>query len=456
MPPSESSISASSGVTSLAKEKTVVRDNAHSFAFRDISLTVSTSQGRQQLLSSLEGVVRGGRLTALMGSSGAGKTTLLNTLAQRSISGGIAKGAIHMNGQPLLKSFRRRVGYAEQMDLHEETSTVLEAVRFSALLRQPATITIAEKYAYCDEVLELLELRDVSNAVIGIPGRGLNSETRKMVTIAVELAAKPDTLLFLDEPTSGLDSAAAFNVVRALKKLADSGLAILCTVHQPSSNLLGLFDDLLLLAPGGRCVYNGALGGEGRQMINYFEGNGAIPCVSGENPGKCSGFLRPWGSSCSLRRLAEWMLTTIGAGDPSYRGPDWAEVWKLSEECKTMAVEVERAMNCVPPATDLRPSPLSDDSGYYSASLGTQALAVLKRAFVAQWRKPEYVYGKIIMHVVSRRVCLVGVTKMATDTSSNSLAPCSTASHSTRLGSPAKTCNYDCSASSSSWLWRRH
>jgi len=103
------------------------------------------------------------------------------------------------------------------------------------------------------------------------------------------------------------------------------------------------------------------------------------------------------------------MLTTIGAGDPGYRGPDWADLWIQSDECKVMAYEVEQAMRCVPQKTDLHASTLSNDLGYYSASLLTQATAVIKRAFRAQWRKPEYVYGKIVMHVVSIPACFVGV-----------------------------------------------
>ncbi|CAK4034456.1 ABC-2 type transporter [Lecanosticta acicola] len=371
-------ISASSAIENPISERTTGVNNA--FAFRNINLTVRTSGGPKQLLKSLDGVVGGGRLTALMGSSGAGKTTLLNTLAQRSIKGGKLEGEIRLNGEPLLKSFRRKVGYAEQMDLHEETSTVLEAIRFSALLRQPACIPVTEKYAYCEQVIDMLELHGVAHAVIGTNDRGLNPETRKIVTIAVELAAKPETLFFLDEPTSGLDSAAAFNVVRMLRKLADSGLAILCTIHQPSSNLLGLFDDLLLLGTGGRCVYNGPLGQDCREMIDYFEALGAAECNLGENP-------------------AEYMLTTIGAGDPSYRGPDWADKWALSDARKRMSVRLEHAMRSSPPSAQTPTAPLSEDLTYYATSLLTQTLAVLKRAFVAQWRKPEYVYGKIIMHV---------------------------------------------------------
>jgi ABC-type multidrug transport system ATPase subunit len=48
--------------------------------------------------------------------------------------------------------------------------------------------------------------------------RCLGVEQRKRVTIGVELAAKPNLLLFLDEPTSGLDSQSAFSIVRFLKK----------------------------------------------------------------------------------------------------------------------------------------------------------------------------------------------------------------------------------------------
>jgi ATP-binding cassette subfamily G (WHITE) protein 2 (SNQ2) len=115
---------------------------------------------------------------------------------------------------------------------------------------------------------------------------------------------------------------------------------------------------------------------------------------------------------CLLRGPAEWMLTTIGAGDPSYPGPDWAELWKLSVEHKIMADKVAQAMECLPPTAGPQRSPVSDDSGYYSASPVTQALAVIKRAFVAQWRKPEYVYGKIIMHVVSIPTCTSSVAEI--------------------------------------------
>lgn len=186
--------------------------------------------------------------------------------------------------RPLPKSFQRATGFAEQEDIHEPTATVRESFRFSALLRQPKNIPVQEKYDYCERVIELLELQPIAGAIVGQVGAGLNQEQRKRVTIGVELASKPELLLFLDEPTSGLDSLAAFNIVRFLRKLADSGQAVLCTIHQPSALLFEHFDDLLLLQSGGRVVYHGELGSDSRTLIDYFEGSGARPCRPNENP----------------------------------------------------------------------------------------------------------------------------------------------------------------------------
>jgi ABC-type multidrug transport system ATPase subunit len=74
------------------------------------------------------------------------------------------------------------------------------------MLRQPKTVSKQEKHDYVEEVIKMLNMSDFAEAVVGVPGEGLNVEQRKLLTIGVELAAKPKLLLFLDEPTSGLDS----------------------------------------------------------------------------------------------------------------------------------------------------------------------------------------------------------------------------------------------------------
>lgn len=140
------------------------------------------------------------------------------------------------------------------------TSTVRESLEFSALLRQPNSVPKEEKLAYVNEVISILEMEEYADAVVGVPGEGLNVEQRKRLTIGVELAAKPELLLFLDEPTSGLDSQTAWSIMMLMKKLTNNGQAILCTIHQPSAVLFQQFDRLLFLKSGGQTVYYGDIG----------------------------------------------------------------------------------------------------------------------------------------------------------------------------------------------------
>jgi ABC-type multidrug transport system ATPase subunit len=139
----------------------------------------------------------------VQGASGAGKTTLLDVLANR-VTMGVVSGDMLVEGHQRDSSFQRKTGYVQQQDLHLETSTVRESLTFSALLRQSKNTPHSDKLAYVEEVIKLLDMQDFAEAVVGIPGEGLNVEQRKRLTIGVELAAKPDLLLFLDEPTSGL------------------------------------------------------------------------------------------------------------------------------------------------------------------------------------------------------------------------------------------------------------
>lgn len=366
----------SSGSDSEEPVKGVAK-NESVFTYQNVNYTIPYEKGERKLLSDVQGYVRPGKLTALMGASGAGKTTLLNTLAQR-INFGVVTGDFLVDGRPLPKSFQRATGFAEQMDVHEGTATVREALRFSALLRQPREVSIEEKYEYCERIIDLLEMRTIAGATIGKIGQGLNQEQRKRVTIGVELASKPELLLFLDEPTSGLDSGAAFNIIRFLRKLADSGQALLVTIHQPSAVLFEYFDELLLLKSGGRVVYHGPLGKDSRELIHYFEKNGAKKCPHNANP-------------------AEYMLEAIGAGNPDYEGQDWGDVWAASPEHEQRSKEIQSMINDRRSAGS---AALVDDREY-AMPLSTQVYSVVKRNFTSYWRTPEYIVGKVFLHILT-------------------------------------------------------
>ncbi|RFU75353.1 brefeldin a resistance [Trichoderma arundinaceum] len=355
-----------------------IAKNEAVFTFRNINYTIPYEKGERQLLQDVQGYVRPGKLTALMGASGAGKTTLLNALAQR-LRFGTVSGEFLVDGRPLPRSFQRATGFAEQMDIHEPTSTVREALQFSALLRQPKEVLKEEKFAYCETIIDLLEMKDIAGATIGKVGQGLNQEQRKRLTIGVELASKPELLMFLDEPTSGLDSGAAFNIVRFLRKLADAGQAVLCTIHQPSAVLFEHFDELLLLKSGGRVVYHGPLGKDSQQLITYFESNGAHKCPLDANP-------------------AEYMLDAIGAGDPNYHGQDWADVWASSAEHEERSHEIQDMISA---RQQVEPSKNLKDDREYAAPLSQQTSMVVKRAFISYWRSPNYIVGKFMLHILT-------------------------------------------------------
>lgn len=229
----------------------VIQRQTAIFHWQDVCYDIKIKSEERRILDHVDGWVKPGQLTALMGVSGAGKTTLLDVLATR-VTMGVVSGEMLVDGRLRDSSFQRKTGYVQQQDLHLETSTVREALEFSAILRQPAAVPRSEKIAYVNEIIKLLDMEPYADAVVGVLGEGLNVEQRKRLTIGVEMAAKPELLLFLDEPTSGLDSQTSWSILDLLEKLTRNGQAILCTIHQPSAMLFSRFDRLLFLAKGGR------------------------------------------------------------------------------------------------------------------------------------------------------------------------------------------------------------
>lgn len=99
---------------------------------------------------------------------------------------------------------------------------------------------------FVEEVMELIELNPLRNALVGLPGvDGLSTEQRKRLTIAVELVANP-SIIFMDEPTSGLDARAAAIVMRTVRNTVDTGRTVVCTIHQPSIDIFEAFDEVKL------------------------------------------------------------------------------------------------------------------------------------------------------------------------------------------------------------------
>ncbi|KAE8351305.1 ABC-2 type transporter-domain-containing protein [Aspergillus coremiiformis] len=348
-------------------------------SWRSLCYDIPVKDGTRRLLDDVNGWVKPGTLTALMGVSGAGKTTLLDALAQR-VSIGVVSGDVLVNGKGLAANFPRRTGYVQQQDLHVETTTVREALRFSAMLRQPRSVSQREKYDYAEQVIQVLGMEDYAEAVVGRVGEGLNVEQRKLLSIGVELAAKPTLLVFLDEPTSGLDSQSSWTICAFLKKLTSQGQAVLATIHQPSATLFQTFDRLLFLAKGGKTVYFGDIGRDSRILLDYFERNGGRICQEQENP-------------------AEYILEMV-SGDVGKDAPDWVTVWNESPEHTQVLAELDR-LHYLQGGDSNSPAEEEGNNNEFAMPLYSQLYHVLHRVFQQYLRQPEYIFSKFILGIVS-------------------------------------------------------
>ncbi|XP_031100886.1 ABC transporter G family member 31 [Ipomoea triloba] len=335
------------------------------------------TEKKLQLLSNVSGVFSPGVLTALVGASGAGKTTLMDVLAGRK-TGGCIEGDIRISGHPKeQRTFARVSGYVEQNDIHSPQVTVFESLWFSSYLRLPKEVTRKQTKEFVEEVMELVELDTLRNALVGLPGSsGLSTEQRKRLTIAVELVANP-SIIFMDEPTSGLDARAAAIVMRTVRNTVDTGRTVVCTIHQPSIEIFEAFDELLLMKRGGQVIYGGKLGPQSQTMINYFQSMpGTSPISPGYNP-------------------ATWMLEITTAAAEERIGHDFAELYRNSEQYREVEASIKRLS--VPPENS---EPLKFKSDY-SQDIFSQFRICLWKKNIIYWRSPSYNAVRICFTIIT-------------------------------------------------------
>ncbi|XP_033145872.1 ABC transporter G family member 33 isoform X3 [Brassica rapa] len=335
------------------------------------------NEKKLQLLSDITGAFRPGVLTALMGISGAGKTTLLDVLAGRKTSGYI-EGEIRINGYlKVQETFARVSGYCEQTDIHSPNITVEESLIYSAWLRLVPEIDHKTKIRFVKEVLETIELEEIKDAMVGVPGQsGLSTEQRKRLTVAVELVANP-SIIFMDEPTTGLDARAAAIVMRAVKNVAETGRTIVCTIHQPSIDIFEAFDELVLLKRGGSMIYTGPLGQHSSHVIQYFE---SIPGVA-----KIKDNYNP----------ATWMLEVTSQSVEIELNMDFAKIYKESALYKSN-YELNQQLS--------KPDPGSSDLHFertFAQSWWEQFKSCLWKMSLSYWRSPAYNLMRICHTLVS-------------------------------------------------------
>ena len=252
----------------------------HPSTLRWIGLTVTAGNGRfdrsekRTVVASTSAHLCSG-CTALMGPSGSGKTSLLNAATGLRTSGLYTQGRVLLDGVPLEHWHRGAISLVPQDDVLPAELNAREALIFACALSVPWAL-IADRLALVEAVLSKLHLLPIAHNLIGrrlAGGRGISGGERKRVSIGASIVTCP-RILFLDEPSSGLDAYRAFEIGQLLHSLAEhSNRLVLLSVHQPSSQLFGLFDSLFLLADG-RTVYHGSPS----EAVGYFNNSG-LPSI---------------------------------------------------------------------------------------------------------------------------------------------------------------------------------
>jgi len=211
------------------------------------------SNSKRVVFENLNGCIRSGQISAILGPSGAGKTSLLTALCGGKLTN--YRGSIQLvGGDP---NRRMQLSIIPQKDYLIENLTVRENLHYSSQL-----LNTEKNFNHEAKIMRVVKMLNLSHC-FDSPASNISGGEYKRVSIAQELLRQPD-ILILDEPTSGLDSLNCKKLVRTLKQLIETServykkpIAVVMTIHQPDIDVYNLFDHVYCMARGGRVIFDG-------------------------------------------------------------------------------------------------------------------------------------------------------------------------------------------------------
>lgn len=341
--------------------------------FNDLSYSVYRNGIKKTILRDVTGHFEPGKVTVIIGPSGAGKTTLLKIISgERWVN---VDGTVSVNGIEQKKgTFRKHVCYVPQEFELLPFLTTRETLYIAARLKLNNNKRNQQANArlIVNEIAESLGLSDCLDTL----ANKLSGGERKRLSIGMEMITKPSVFL-LDEPTSGLDSAASNQLINVLHNMAKANCTVVCAIHQPSSQMISQFDDIMVLDRG-RCMYCGPKS----EMLNTYE---------------LAGFTCP-----RFYNIAEFVLEVI----TEQRGGDLENLYKICRsEYEQYKSRIEHSKNEMDSETtcskqNIKKDFLTSTNTKQRLSTWQQQKILFLRAFICIKRDTTMTMLRFVVHVI--------------------------------------------------------
>lgn len=387
--------------------------------FEDIKYVVRTGFFKREnktIIKGLTGKFLSGELSAIVGPSGAGKSSLLNILSGYELIG--ASGNVLVNGTKRdVDIFRTNLSFIKQDTDLQPFLTVSEAMHFSANLKVGNSLSRSEKKQRVQDILQSVGIYKIRKNTTG----KLSGGEKKRLAIALELVNNPPVLI-LDEPTTGLDSSIANQCISLLKKLANDGRTIVCTIHQPSGLATEMFDALYAIADG-KCIYSG-----GTRNLVPFLAQLDLKCPEIYNPvdylmeiatddygeqnhrltekinnGKNRDYIKTNRNGYDI--IKDSKPDTKQSSPISYTKDNSTN--ELLHTISTKDISLNPKASCNKPKKSTDPHYICKRENVYATPFYLQTLILLERTFLILWRDKGLTLMRIVIHLIM--ASLVGI-----------------------------------------------
>jgi iron complex transport system ATP-binding protein len=212
---------------------------------------VSVERGERRLLDSVSLEAFAGAVLGVVGPNGAGKSTLLRVLAGDVAPSSGSTEIVGMNpAEASLQELARVRAYVGPQTVSDIAFRVKAVV---AMGRHPYRSDDSAPDADDEIVAGAMHRVDVAH-LANREMRTLSSGEQQRVRIARAVAQQSPAIL-LDEPTSALDVGHQEMIMKVLREMAASGVAVLTVLHD--LNLAAVYADRLLLLNSGKVVATG-------------------------------------------------------------------------------------------------------------------------------------------------------------------------------------------------------